>query len=76
MKKILLGSVESGRIYATQHMRILFRAAAEFGTIGELANWAIPLLLNQLKDKCRAVVMAAATILDEITDDVVRKFYM
>lgn len=78
LKKILLGSVESGRIYATQHMRILFRAAAESGTIAELADWAIPLLLNQLKDKCRAVVMAAAIILDEITDDTVIKdaFYL
>lgn len=73
MKKILQGTVESARTYATQHMRVLFRAAAECGTISELAAWAVPLLLNQLKDKCRAVVMAAACVLDEITDDPVKK---
>ena len=72
-KKILTGNVESGRIYATQQMRVLFRTAAESGTTVELATWAIPLLLNQLKDKCRSVVMAAASILDEITDDAVKK---
>jgi len=69
LKKILLGSVESGRIYATHHIRVLLRAAEEHGTTSMLAKWVIPLLLNQLNDKCRAVVIAAADILDEATDD-------
>ncbi len=69
MKKILLGTVESGRIYATHHIRVLLRAAEEHGTTSTLAKWVIPLLLNQLNDKCRAVVIAAADILDEATDD-------
>lgn len=69
MKKVLVGTVESGRIYATHQLRILVRAAAEAGTMTSLAKWVVPLLLGQLKDKCRAVVVAAADILDEATDD-------
>lgn len=69
LKKILLGPVESGRIYATHHIRVLLRAAEEYGSTSTLAKWTIPLLLNQLNDKCRAVVVAAADILDETTDD-------
>jgi hypothetical protein len=52
---------------------VLLRAAEEHGTTSTLAKWAIPLLLNQLNDKCRAVVIAAADILDEATDDPVRE---
>jgi hypothetical protein len=48
---------------------VLLRAAEEHGTTSTLAKWVIPLLLNQLNDKCRAVVIAAADILDEATDD-------
>lgn len=69
MKKVLLGVVESGRIYATQHLRVLVRAAVAEKCSASLAQWLIPLLVNQLKDKCRAVVMAAADILGEATDD-------
>lgn len=76
MKKVLVGTVESGRIYATHQLRILVRAAAEAGTMTSLAKWAVPLLLCQLKDKCRAVVVAAADILDEATDDSVIIIYL
>ncbi|KAI9556963.1 hypothetical protein GHT06_016757 [Daphnia sinensis] len=69
LKKILLGPVDSGRIYATNHVRILLRAAEEYGTTSVLAKWAVPLLLGQLNDKSRAVVITAADILDEATDD-------
>lgn len=69
LKKILLGAVESGRVYATQHLRVLVRAAVAEKCSASLAQWLIPLLVNQLKDKCRAVVMAAADILAEATDD-------
>lgn len=41
-----------------------------------LAKWVVPLLLGQLKDKCRAVVVAAADILDEATDDSVIIFIL
>lgn len=68
----MVGQVESGRIYATHQMRVLIRAAAEHGSMSGLAKWAVPVLLNQLRDKCRAVVIAAADILDEATDDPVR----
>ena len=73
LKFFLFGTVESGRIYATHHIRVLLRAAEEHGTTSTLAKWAIPLLLNQLNDKCRAVVIAAADILDEATDDPVKE---
>lgn len=56
-------------------MRVLLRAAEEHGSTSTLAKWAIPLLLNQLNDKCRAVVVAAADILDEATDDPVIDLY-
>ena len=69
LKKVLVGQVESGRIYATQQLRVLVRAAAEHGSTAALAKWLVPVLLNQLRDKCRAVVIAAADILDEATDD-------
>ena len=73
LKKILIGAVESARIYATNQLRVLLRAATvENTSTTALAKWAVPLLLNQLKDKCRAVVMAAADILDEATDDPVK----
>ena len=73
LKKILIGAVESARIYATNQLRVLLRAAtAENTSTTALAKWAVLLLLNQLKDKCRAVVMAAADILDEATDDPVQ----
>ncbi len=74
MKKILLGAVESGRIYATHHVRVLLRAAGEHRMTSALAKWTIPLLLNQLNDKCRTVVITAADILDEATDDPVSQF--
>lgn len=66
---MLVGNVESGRIYATHQMRVLVRAAAQAGSIAALAKWAVPLLIEQLKDKCRAVVVAATDVLDEATDD-------
>lgn len=75
MKKILLGPVDSGRIYATNHVRVLLRAADEYGTASILAKWTVPLLLGQLHDKSRAVVITAADILDEATDDPVIEFF-
>ena len=66
---MLLGAVESGRIYATQHLHVLVRAAVAEKSSSSLAQWLVPLLVSQLKDKCRAVVMAAADILGEATDD-------
>lgn len=70
----MLGPVDSGRIYATHLVRVLLRAAEEYGTTSILAKWTVPLLLGQLNDKCRAVVIAAADILDEATDDPVINF--
>lgn len=64
--------MESGRIYATHHIRVLLRAAEEHGTTAIISKWTVPLLLNQLTDKCRAVVITAADILDEATDDPVK----
>ena len=72
LKKVLNGPVESGRIYATNHMRVLLRAAVAENLSAHFAKWALPLLINQLKNSCRAVVMAAVDILDEATDDPVR----
>lgn len=65
----MLGPVESGRMYATHHIRVLLRAAEGHGNTSNIAKWTVPLLLNQLNDKCRAVVIAAVDILDEATDD-------
>jgi Rapamycin-insensitive companion of mTOR RasGEF_N domain len=69
-----MGPVESGRIYATHHLRVLLRSAVMENNSAGFAKWGIPLLLNQLKDNCRTVVMTAADILDEATDDSVRLF--
>ena len=68
LKKVLKGAVDSGRIYSTHHLRVLLRAAVAENSGPAAAKWVVPLLLNQLKDHCRAVVMSAADILDEATD--------
>lgn len=50
------------RLYATQFLLILLRAC-----IPSFEVWGIPLILKQLEDKERCVVLAALEILDEAT---------
>jgi len=50
----------SSRLYATQFLQVLLRAR-----LPTFEEWGIPLLLKQLKDKDRAIVLASLEILEE-----------
>ncbi|XP_030844625.1 rapamycin-insensitive companion of mTOR-like isoform X2 [Strongylocentrotus purpuratus] len=62
--KMLAGSSESMRIYATNHLRVLLRAQTPF-----FHTWGVELLITQLHDKARTISGLALDILDEACED-------
>ncbi|XP_041475993.1 rapamycin-insensitive companion of mTOR-like isoform X2 [Lytechinus variegatus] len=62
--KMLAGSSESMRIYATNHLRVLLRAQTPF-----FHTWGVELLITQLHDKARTISNLAVDILDEACED-------
>lgn len=51
---------QASRLYATQLLLVLLRAR-----IPTFEEWGIPLILNQLKDKDRAIMLATLEIIEE-----------
>jgi rapamycin-insensitive companion of mTOR len=51
---------QASRLYATQFLLVLMRAR-----IPTFEEWGIPLILNQLKDKDRAIMLATLEIIEE-----------
>lgn len=51
---------QASRLYATQFLLVLLRAR-----IPNFEEWGIPLILNQLKDKDRAIMLATLEIIEE-----------
>ncbi|XP_043925810.1 rapamycin-insensitive companion of mTOR [Protopterus annectens] len=64
LSKMLTAGVDSCRLYATKHLRVLLRASVEF-----FSNWGIELLVTQLHDKNKTVSAEALDILDEACED-------
>uniref|UniRef100_A0A8C6JV35 Uncharacterized protein n=1 Tax=Melopsittacus undulatus TaxID=13146 RepID=A0A8C6JV35_MELUD len=56
--------LQSCRLYATKHLRVLLRANVEF-----FSNWGIELLVTQLHDKNKTISSEALDILDEACED-------
>lgn len=56
--------LQSCRLYATKHLRVLLRANVEF-----FSNWGIELLVTQLHDRNKTISMEALDILDEACED-------
>lgn len=61
--------LQSCRLYATKHLRVLLRANVEF-----FSNWGIELLVTQLHDKNKTISSEALDILDEACEDKVSIF--
>lgn len=59
-KALTISPIPASRLYATQFLLILLRA--KMPTVEE---WGIPLLLKQLTDEDRSIVLATLDILDE-----------
>lgn len=59
-KALTISPSHASRLYATQFMLILLRAR-----LPTVEEWGIPLLLKQLVDKDRAIVLATLDILEE-----------
>lgn len=59
--------VQTCRLYATKHLRVLLRAGVDF-----FSSWGMELLVTQLHDHSKAVSMEALDILDEACEDKVR----
>lgn len=57
-------TLQSCRLYATKHLRVLLRANVEF-----FSNWGIELLVTQLHDKNKTISSEALDILDEACED-------
>nr|XP_006000410.1 PREDICTED: rapamycin-insensitive companion of mTOR [Latimeria chalumnae] len=64
LSKILTASIDTCRLYATKHLRVLLRANVEF-----FSNWGIELLVTQLHDKNKTISAEALDILDEACED-------
>lgn len=60
LSKVLTCRQESSRLYATQFMLVLLRAG-----LPDFENWAIELLVNQLSDDSKAIMLASLSILHE-----------
>ncbi|NWH27439.1 RICTR protein, partial [Grus americana] len=63
-KKAFFFLLQSCRLYATKHLRVLLRANVEF-----FSNWGIELLVTQLHDKNKTISSEALDILDEACED-------
>lgn len=59
-KALTISPAHASRLYATQFLLILVRAR-----LPSFEEWGIPLLMKQLADKDRAIVIATLEILDE-----------
>lgn len=59
-KALTTSKLRAGRLYATQFLLVLLRAK-----IPNFEIWGLPLLITQVRDKERSVVLAALEILDE-----------
>lgn len=59
-----ISSLQSMRIYATNHLRVLLRAQTPF-----FHTWGVELLITQLHDKARTISGLALDILDEACED-------
>ncbi|KAG7250316.1 hypothetical protein CRUP_016075, partial [Coryphaenoides rupestris] len=64
LSKVLIAATDSGRLYATRHLRVLLRANAEF-----FSAWGVELLVVQLYDRHPPVLWEALDILDEACED-------
>lgn len=59
-KALTASPIQSSRLYATQFLLVLLRAR-----LPTVEEWGIPLLLMQLKDKDRSIVLTSLEILEE-----------
>lgn len=59
-KALTLSPNQASRLYATQFLLILLRAR-----IATFEEWGVTLILNQLKDKDRAIMLATLEIIEE-----------
>ena len=57
---VLMYPLESTRMYSTQFLR---------AKLSDFSKWGIELLVNQLRDKSRAISLAAMDILEEAIHD-------
>jgi rapamycin-insensitive companion of mTOR len=63
-KALQLSPSHDSRLYATQFLLVLLRAR-----IPTVEEWGIPLLLKQLEDKDRSIMLAAMEILEEVSNE-------
>lgn len=61
--------MQTCRLYATKHLRVLLRAGVEF-----FSSWGMELLVTQLHDHSKTVSMEALDILDEACEDKVTQY--
>ncbi|XP_055383093.1 rapamycin-insensitive companion of mTOR isoform X2 [Condylostylus longicornis] len=61
---LTISKARDGRLYATQFMLVLLRAK-----VPNFEIWGIPMIINQIKDQERRVVLAALEILEETCHD-------
>ncbi|KAK9881647.1 hypothetical protein WA026_017167 [Henosepilachna vigintioctopunctata] len=60
LSAVLKCNIESSRLYSTQFLLILLRSG-----VPDFASWGIPLLVNQLNDKAKVILLSALSILHE-----------
>lgn len=60
LEKALSSPNQASRLYATQFLLVLLRAR-----LPTFEEWAVPLIMNQLKDADRAVMLATLEIIEE-----------